>query len=188
MIGVLITTSPTHMHCIRKAVEPFKKTDFPILIGWDGKGIDREVFGIETFATGKRLGKQFGELHQIHIGAELLAGKGCDYVFKTCGDIYVGKPELIEELPSMLGYNTFICSKWHLKENIFGTQVFFGRIGPLIGIARYAERLARESEEHIEFLYTKAIKKFGYFYDVQDDIDDNGEEKLWKWYLKCKAL
>ena len=185
-IGILITSCPSHKHCVIECLKRYAGLGYPIAFGWDGEkfNIGRDVAKIVF--TGKRLGLQAGEKFMIHYCAERLAEAGCEYVFKACGDVDIGHPERIAELSEKLGNFDFICNNWDGAGMHFGTKIFFGKLEPLLKVSDKWKN--DDSGKHLEKQYAETMKELGITFKAMDDVDDKKEDGFWYGWLGCKHL
>ena len=187
-IGILISSCQRQKGRMKKTLWVFSPLGYPVVLGYDGKELDIETGDINVFTTGEGLGKQLGEHRQILIGSKILLEMGCEYIFKTCGDIFVAKPFEIPQLVHKLGEYEFLCNGWDVKKVHFGTQVFFGKLEPLVKVAVEVEKIVNNKKDSLEVVFGEAMRQLGYKYKVMDDIDHRNEERLWRDGLGCEHL
>jgi len=191
---------------MKKTMWAYQNLGYQIVLGHDDNKFDGETYGAKIFTTGEGLGKQLGEHRQILIGSKMLLEMGCEYIFKTCADIFVAKPFEIPQLVHKLGGYQFLCNQWDVHKDYFGTAIFFGKTELLVEVAEEVEKKLDESKDHkeviqqsghkykiwsrdcIEVVYGQTMCRLGYKYKVMDDIDQEDCERLWRDGLGCEHL
>jgi len=173
---------------MKKTMWAYQNLGYQIVLGHDDNKFDGETYGAKIFTTGEGLGKQLGEHRQILIGSKMLLEMDCEYIFKTCADIFVAKPFEIPQLVHKLGGYQFLCNQWDVHKDYFGTAIFFGKTELLVEVAEEVEKKFKGEGDHVEVTYGQTMCRLGYKYKVMDDIDEQDCERLWRDGLGCEHL
>ena len=185
-IGILITSCPNHKEIVERCLKRYIGLEFPVVFGWDGDKFNDARNIPSIVYTGKKFGLQAGEKWLVHHCAKKLDELGCEYVFKACGDVEIGKPERIAELINKLEGRDFICQNWDGKGNYFGTKIFFGKLKSLLTVS---ERWKDDKTgKHIERQYAETMNDLGIKFKAMDDVDNEDEDGFWYGWLGCKHL